>query len=181
MLASVMFDLRVISGDDTLFLNLQKKVIDAAQSNSIFVAHMIANSLKHAPPLGLLRGIATIKSGEHRNHIDMKHAGVVPIVDLGRVYALQGKLLPVNTRARIEDARACGLISKSGGDDLLAAYDTIATARLEHQAAKVRDSQAPDNFLSPSSIPAFERSHLRDAFVIVRTMQSSLNAQAART
>ena len=111
----------------------------------------------------------------------MKHAGVVPIVDLGRVYALQGQLSPVNTRARIEDARASGLISKSGGDDLLAAYDTIATARLEHQAAQVRDAIAPDNYLSPSSIPAFERSHLRDAFVIVRTMQSSLSAQAARS
>lgn len=181
MLASVMFDLRVISGDNTLLDTLHSRALEAAKDNSIFVAHMIANSLKHAPPLGLLRGLATIKSGEHRNRIDMKHAGVVPIVDLGRVYALQGQLSPVNTRARIEDARASGLISKSGGDDLLAAYDTIATARLEHQAAQVRDAIAPDNYLSPSSIPAFERSHLRDAFVIVRTMQSSLNAQAARS
>ncbi len=49
---------------------------------------MVANSLKHTPPLGLLRGFATIRSGEHRNHIDLKHNGVVPVVDLGRIYAL---------------------------------------------------------------------------------------------
>lgn len=181
MLASVMFDLRVIAGDEALFFSLHATALETAKDNSIFVAHMIANSLKHAPPLGLLRGLATIKSGEHRNHIDMKHAGVVPVVDLGRVYALQGRLLPVNTRARIDDAIEIGIISQSGGDDLLAAYDTIATTRLQHQAAQVRNGTAPDNYLSPSSIPAFERSHLRDAFVIVRTMQSSLSAQAARS
>jgi CBS domain-containing protein len=110
----------------------------------------------------------------------MKHAGVVPVVDLGRVYALQGRLLPVNTRARIETAIEFGIVSKSGGGDLLAAYDTIATVRLEHQARQVRKDVPPDNYLSPSSLPAFERSHLRDAFVIVRTMQSSLSAHAAR-
>jgi CBS domain-containing protein len=181
MLASVMFDLRLISGDETIFHALHTTALDAAKENSIFVAHMTANALKHAPPLGLLRGLATIKSGEHRNRIDMKHAGVVPVVDLGRIYALQGCLLPTNTRARIDAAINLGIISKSGGDDLLAAYDTIASARLEHQARQVRKTVPPDNYLSPSSLPAFERSHLRDAFVIVRTMQSSLSAHAART
>ncbi|MCA0042206.1 putative nucleotidyltransferase substrate binding domain-containing protein [Celeribacter litoreus] len=181
MLASVMFDLRPIAGDERLFTPLQEKALNAAQKNSIFLAFMISNSLGHTPPLGLLRGFATIKSGEHRNQLDMKHNGVVPIVDLGRVYALKGGLAAVNTRARIDAAIETGVVSENGGKDLLAAYDTIASARLEHQAAQVRDGQKPDNFLSPSAIPAFERSHLRDAFVIVRTMQSSLGSSAART
>nr|WP_319249087.1 DUF294 nucleotidyltransferase-like domain-containing protein [uncultured Celeribacter sp.] len=181
MLASVMFDLRAIAGDAALFTPLQDKALAAAGRNSIFVAHMIANSLKHTPPLGLLRGFATIRSGEHRNQIDMKHNGVVPVVDLGRVYALQGGLTPPNTRARIEAAIEAQVVSDSGGRDLLAAYDMIANQRLEHQATQVREGLRPDNFLSPSALPAFERSHLRDAFVIVRTMQSSLGASAARS
>ncbi|SFJ86888.1 putative nucleotidyltransferase substrate binding domain-containing protein [Celeribacter neptunius] len=181
MLASVMYDLRPIAGDESLFAPLQATALEAAAKNSIFVAHMISNSLKHTPPLGLLRGFATIKSGEHRNQLDMKHNGVVPIVDLGRVYALQGKLTVANTRARIEAAIEAGVISESGGQDLLAAYDMIATTRLENQAAQVRDGQPPNNFLAPSALPAFERSHLRDAFVIVRTMQSSLGSSSARS
>ncbi|NIY80769.1 cyclic nucleotide-binding/CBS domain-containing protein [Celeribacter sp. HF31] len=181
MLASVMYDLRPIAGDESLFTPLQKTALEAAAKNSIFVAHMISNSLKHTPPLGLLRGFATIKSGEHRNRLDMKANGVVPIVDLGRVYALQGKLTAANTRARIEGAIEAGVISETGGKDLLAAYDMIATARLEHQAEQVRSGRKPDNFLSPSALPAFERSHLRDAFVIVRTMQSLLGSSSARS
>ena len=77
-----------------------------ASRNSIFVAHMISNSLKHTPPLGRLRGFATIRSGEHKNHIDLKMNGVVPVVDLGRIYSLIGELPAVNTRARLEAAMA---------------------------------------------------------------------------
>ena len=174
MLASVMFDLRPIGGAPHLFEDLQESTLSAAARNSIFVAHMISNSLKHTPPLGLLRGFATIRSGEHKNHLDLKHNGVVPVVDLGRVYALRGRLAEVNTRARLEAAIAAGVLSASGGQDLLDAYDLIAETRLEHQSRQVKSGAAPDNYLSPSALSDFERSHLRDAFVVIKSMQSAV-------
>ncbi len=178
MLASVMFDLRAVGGDDSLFTDLQQTTLEVASKNSIFTAHMIANSLKHQPPLGLLRGLATIRSGEHRNRLDLKLNGVVPVVDLGRIYALQGRLQPVNTRARLSAAQAGGILSPTGGADLMDAYDLIATMRLEHQVAQVKAGGKPDNFLDPSELSDFERSHLRDAFVVVKTMQSAIGSGA---
>ncbi|MEM9630402.1 MAG: DUF294 nucleotidyltransferase-like domain-containing protein [Pseudomonadota bacterium] len=174
MLSSVMFDLRPIGGHTTLFDNLQHDTLKAASENSIFVAHMISNSLKHTPPLNLLRGLATIRSGEHKNALDMKLNGVVPVVDLARIYALRGQIGAVNTRARLVEARANGQLSKSGAGDLLDAYDLIAETRLLHQAGLVKQGTAPDNFLQPSVLSDFERSHLRDAFVVVKTMQSAV-------
>ncbi|WP_208349474.1 DUF294 nucleotidyltransferase-like domain-containing protein [Pseudaestuariivita rosea] len=175
MLASVMFDLRPIGGDVSLFDNLQEETLKQAAGNSIFTAHMASNSLKHTPPLGLLRGFATVRSGEHKHRLDMKHNGVVPIVDLGRMYALQHQLTPVNTRARLTAARDAGAISKSGARDLLDAYDLIAQTRLENQATLIKKGKTPNNFLSPGTLSDFERSHLRNAFVVVRTMQSALS------
>ncbi|MBY6134908.1 CBS domain-containing protein [Nocardioides marinus] len=174
MLASVMFDLRPIGGDHSLYGDLQGETLGAARQNSIFTAHMVANSLKHQPPLGLLRGLATIRSGEHRNTLDMKHNGVVPVVDLGRIYALTGAIHSVNTRARLEAAAATGLLSLAGAQDLLDAYDLIAQTRLEHQAQQIRSGEMPDNYLAPSDLSDLERSHLRDAFVVVKTMQSAV-------
>ncbi|WP_440409474.1 DUF294 nucleotidyltransferase-like domain-containing protein [Neorhizobium petrolearium] len=174
MLASVMFDLRPIAGTVSLFGSLQAQTLEQASRNSIFVAHMISNSLKHAPPLGLLRGLVTVRNGEHRNQIDMKHNGVVPVVDLGRVYALMARLTPVNTRARLLAAEDAGVISGAGARDLIAAYDLIAEFRLRNQATQVRAGLRPDNYLGPYEFGDFERSHLRDAFVVVRTMQSAL-------
>jgi len=174
MLASVMFDLRVIGGAAELFTGLQQDTLQRARANSIFVAHMVSNAMKHTPPLGMLRGFATIRSGENKNAIDLKHNGVVPVTDLARVYALQGQLTAVNTRARLEAAAKAGVLSKTGASDLTDAYDLIAQTRLDHQANRVRHGQAPNNFLAPGDLSDFERSHLRDAFVVVKTLQSAI-------
>jgi CBS domain-containing protein len=114
MLASVMFDLRPIDGDSALYSGMQRRTLDLARRNSIFRAHMTANSLKHTPPLGLFRGFALIRSGEHKDTLDLKHSGVVPIVDLARLYALEGALeagqhaRPADCRARGRDAERVG-------------------------------------------------------------------------
>ena len=176
MLSSVMFDLRPIGGHMALFDDLQAETLAAAAKNSIFMAHLVSNSLKHQPPLGLFRGFATVRSGEHKNTIDLKHNGVVPVVDLGRIYALTGQLPVANTRARILAAIEAGAVSATGGQDLRDAYDMIADTRLAHQAAQIRRGEKPDNFMAPADLSDFERSHLRDAFVVVKTMQ---NAAAA--
>ncbi|MFC4728674.1 putative nucleotidyltransferase substrate binding domain-containing protein [Coralloluteibacterium thermophilus] len=174
MLASVMFDLRPIAGTAALFEGVQAETLAIAAARPMFVAHMIANALRHAPPLGILRGLSTIRSGAHRKRVDMKHGGVVPVVDLARLYALQARIPAVNTRARLEAAGAAGTISASGARDLVEAYDLIATLRLEHQARLVRAGRPPDNYLAPADLSDFERGHLRDAFVVVRGMQSAI-------
>jgi CBS domain-containing protein len=174
MLASVMFDLRAIHGEMSLFDGLQEKTLELASKNSIFRAHMAANSLKHTPPLGLFRGFALIRSGEHKDTVDLKHNGVVPIVDLARMYALEGAIGAVNTRERLEAAQAAGTVSKSGASDLIDAYDLISTMRLRHQARQIRDGEKPDNFLAPSRLSSFERNHLKDAFGVIKSLQSAL-------
>ena len=174
MLSSVMFDLRPIAGEAALYEGLQAETLLLARANSIFRAHMIANSLKHTPPLGLFRGFALIRSGEHKNALDLKHSGIVPIVDLARVYALDGAIPVVNTRERLLAAREKGTLSESGAADLVDAYDLIAEVRLEHQAQKVRAGAKPDNFLEPSTLSALERNHLKDAFGVVKGLQAAL-------
>lgn len=176
MLASVMFDLRAISGTETLYGSLQDEVLTKARSDTIFLAHMVTNARKHTPPLNLFRGFALIRSGEHKNTVDLKHSGVVPIVDLGRLYALKGHLTVANTRERLVAAGDAGIISKRGARDLIDAFDLIADTRLAHQARQVRMGQKPDNYLALGDISELERSHLRNAFMIIRTMQSSLGS-----
>jgi CBS domain-containing protein len=174
MLASVMFDLRPIHGETALFSGMQRRTLDLARRNSIFRAHMTANSLKHTPPLGLFRGFALIRSGEHKDTLDLKHSGVVPIVDLARLYALEGGLDVVNTRERLIAAREAGTLSASGGSDLIDAYDLISNIRLAHQARQVRAGEKPDNFMAPASLSALERNHLKDAFGVIKTLQSAI-------
>ena len=174
MLASVMFDLRPISGTVALFDGIRADTLDRARRNSLFRAHLIANSLKHVPPLNLFRGFALIRSGEHKNTVDMKMNGVVPIVDLARVFALDAGVEAVNTRDRLVAAREAGSLSAGAAEDLVAAYDLIGRVRLEHQARMIRQGEPPNNFLAPSTLSALERNHLKDAFNAIKSLQSAL-------
>lgn len=174
MLASVMFDLRAIRGDENLYRKLQDEMLPYARANSIFIAHMLSNSLTHAPPLGFFGNISVPRMGEHKGEIDLKHGGVVPIVDIARLYALEATIAEVNTHRRLEGGRKASVLSEEGARDLLDAFEFISIARLKHQAAQIRSGKKPNNYLSLSELSHFERNHLRDAFTVVKTLQSAL-------
>ncbi len=174
MLASVMFDLRPIYGKFVLFEDVQAETLKRARANSIFIAHMVSNSLKHQPPIGLFGQMTTTKTPDGRHAVDMKHAGVVPIVDIARVYALTAAISDVNTHRRLEAGRAASVLSEDGARSLLAAFEFIAMTRLRHQAKQIRAGKKPDNFLVPNEISPLERTQLKGSFQVVKTIQSSL-------
>jgi CBS domain-containing protein len=174
MLTCVFFDLRLVHGRAELLDSLRRDMLERTRGNGIFLAYMVGNALAHRPPRGLFGGISPIRSGEHRGAIDLKHTGIVPIVDLARIYALAGALEDVNTQDRLQRAADSGEISVDGVRDLRQALEFLAAMRIRHQARQMAQGQAPDNFLVVDSLSNFERSQLKDAFGVVHTLQSVL-------
>ncbi len=175
MLASVMFDLRAIYGDKELLEDMRVGVLEAASENSIFLNFLLSNAVGHQPPLSMFRGFSTIRSGDHKDTIDLKHNGVVPITDLARVFAIKAQVAQVNTRERLELAGEKGGVSQKGAEDMIAAYDLISELRLRHQMRQIRRGERPDNFLAPDQLTELERSHLRNAFVMVKSLQNAVS------
>jgi CBS domain-containing protein len=54
------------------------------------------------------------------------------------------------------------------------ALELIGTMRMRHQASQLSHGQKADNFLSPDELSPLERGHLKDAFLLINTMQESL-------
>ncbi|MEM6679513.1 MAG: putative nucleotidyltransferase substrate binding domain-containing protein, partial [Pseudomonadota bacterium] len=52
--------------------------------------------------------------------------------------------------------------------------------RLRHQAGLIGRGEKPDNFMAPATLSDLERNHLREAFVVIKTMQSAV-AQGRQT
>jgi len=172
MLTCVFFDLRAVHGSSALLDNLRRDVLSRTKGNTLFLAHMAGNALQHQPPLGVFKGISAIRSGEHKGTIDLKHTGVVPIVDLARVYALAGGHEAVNTHDRLVSAAAGSAISEQSARDLRDALEFIAFTRIQHQARQIAAGQPPDHHLPLGDISNFERSQLKDAFGVVQSLQN---------
>jgi CBS domain-containing protein len=174
MLTCVWFDWRAIHGNMAMADDLHREVLQRTQGNSIFLAYMVGNALTHRPPLNWFNGLSTIRSGAQRGTIDLKHNGIVPIVDLARVYALAGGDTAVNTHDRLESAAASGAISEQSARDLRHALEFLAYVRIQHQARQILQERKPDNFLHPVEISNFERTQLKDAFRVVLSLQNIL-------
>ena len=174
MLSSVFFDLRAIHGDAALLDSLQRENLEKSQANGIFIAYMVANAMTHRPPLGFFRNIVLIHGGEHDKTFDIKHRGIVPVVDLARVYALAEGRPEINTVERLRAVSGTRAVSTQGARDLEDAYELIATLRVQHQARQLRSGNKADNFIASDEFSALERSHLKDAFGIIATMQEAL-------
>lgn len=174
MLSSVFFDMRSVAGDHQLLADLQSHYLGISATNKIFLAYMVANSLKHRPPLGFFRNFVLIRGGDHAKTFDLKHRGVVPVVDIARVLVLSEGLDEIGTVARIQRAATTYAVSKDMAANLVDAFEFIATLRVRHQVGRIRAGQEADNYIHPEELSPLERSHLKDAFRLIGEMQETL-------
>jgi CBS domain-containing protein len=178
MLSCVFFDVRTIAGPPELLDGLRRTVLQRTRDNRLFLAHMVSNALSRQPPLGMFGGMfgsfSTIRSGEHKGTVDLKHTGIVPVIDLARVYALAAGNGAINTHDRLAHAAESGEISSQGVHDLRDALEYLSITRIRHQARQISAGHEADNHLRPDELSNFERSQLKDAFGVVKSLQDVL-------
>ena len=98
----------------------------------------------------------------------------MPILDLARVYALAGGIAAVNTHDRLEVASLAGAVGAQRARDLRDALEVWSRLRIDHQARQIAQGGAPDDFLALEEVSNLERSHLKEAFSVVQTLQGVL-------
>ena len=177
MYASIFFDLKCIYGEAQLLDNLLTDVFNMTMRNTIFQSHMAANALHYTPPLGFFRNFMLDKNGANEKSLDLKKKGVVPIVDVARVYALSHGIRSINTQDRLRELSDVGGMSSSGTNDLIEAYKFINSVRIKHQRRQIKSGKSVDNFVLTQEISSLDKKHLKDAFGIVSDMQSAMSSR----
>lgn len=113
-------------------------MVQHTKGNSLFLAHMVSNALKHRPPLCMFGQITLSRGGDHPHTIDLKHTGIVPIVDLARVYALAAGVTVANTHDRLEVSAQAGEVTGQSARDLRDALEFLGKLRLPTRRSKWR-------------------------------------------
>jgi len=174
MQSSIFFDMRAVAGNTELAGRLHREVLAQAREREIFRRFLAAESLGHKPPVGLFRQFVQERGGEQSHGLNLKKRGVIPIVDLARVRALEGALEVIHTEERLQAAADAGLITESDADDLTHALKFIADIRLRHQARQLEAGAKPDQLVDPDELSGLHRRYLRSAFGIVSEAQKAL-------
>ncbi|MFM7024472.1 MAG: DUF294 nucleotidyltransferase-like domain-containing protein [Limnohabitans sp.] len=174
MLTTVFFDIRAVHGNQSLLDQLRNEVLEQTRGNTLFLAHMVRNCIKMRPALGWFGQIKPITQGEHTGTIDLKHNGIVPIVDLARIYTLAGGLDPVNTHDRLMAAMHSQEVTPSAIKDLQEMLEFISNLRIRHQTRRMKTGKPADNYVRLLGLSNFEKRQLKDAFRLITSLQNAL-------
>ncbi len=173
---SMFSDMRTLWGDPSLDQQLRDYVIQCAQENAIFLAHMANNVCRFVPPLSFFGKIKTEKQGEHAGEIDLKKAGIFAITEGIKTLALEIGILGGSTSDKIQQLQEQGILESKHCKDLEAAFNLLSFFRLRGQVDAVASGETPDNFISPSSLNRVEKGRLQIALEVVQSFESTLKS-----
>jgi CBS domain-containing protein len=151
--------------------------IAAARSRPALLRLMARFALAYRPPTGFLRDLVVEHSGEHKGRLDLKHGGMLPIVDLARWAGMAAGATSISTRERLRAAGDAGVLTGEDARVLEEAFSLVCALRLEHQVEQVRAGVAPDNHVRPETLTPLTRSYLKDAFRAVAGVQRRIGAE----
>jgi CBS domain-containing protein len=173
---SIFFDLRSVHGDQDLVAQILQALAESGnrRGSGIFIAALARQAAGYDVPLGFFRRFVLAGKGEHRETLDIKASGLMPLTDLVRVRALEAGVTVPGTQARLAQCLEAGRLSRRDADRLTGAHRLLSALRVRLHAEQVRCGEAPHNHLDPRAITHAERVALRDAFVVIREAQQGL-------
>ncbi len=127
-------------------------------------------ALSFRPPTGFWREFVVEHSGERRGQLDLKHGGLIPIVDLARWAGMGAGMTSGSTMDRLRAAEAAGTLEGPEARTLMEAFGFIFSLRLDHQVEQLRRGEPPDDFIDPKQLNPLARSYLREAFRAVASV-----------
>jgi CBS domain-containing protein len=172
---SILLDGRVVYGPPS-GLDVKQLLFETGDRSTL-ERWMLRLALAAKPPTGFMHDIVVQDSGERKGTFDIKHGGLLPVVDLARYAALRARVRVTPTVERLRAAPGEGVLGATEARILEEAFDLFSALRLEHQVDQLERGQRPDNHLDPSQLDPLTRRYLRDAFREVSAVQRKLTGE----
>ncbi len=172
----IAFDFRRVAGPLDVEPTLSE-LIRRAPWNQQFMRHLARTAVDARPPTGFFRDLVVESKGHAAGTLDVKHAGITPITNLARVYAMGTGLTENRTLRRLREAEAAGRIDEETRAGLDESFRLLWQIRLEHQCGQVKQGQQPDDFVDPRSLGPLTRQGLKEAFRVIDGAQRDLAGQ----
>lgn len=165
-------DSKPVAGNAALFKVARNSFFRRVQDNEIFFAHFAKASLRFDTPLTFFGRLKDSVG------LDIKKAGVFPIVHGVRSIALENKVSDTNTFKRLEVLVERGVLQKELADNLAEALSYFVQVRLQQQMERYNPDPAEfdetPNEINIKQLTALERQLLRDALSVVKDFKKYL-------
>mgnify|MGYP000941519433 FL=1 len=166
---AIFFDAYSVAGVKALLIELKDYLFEQLHDKDIFMAYFAKATLAFETPSKIANFLTTV------NDIDIKKAGVFPIVQGIRSLALREKIRETRTVNRIKILEQKNILSSELASELVEAFDVLGTVRLKSQLKQLNKGDRINNSVDTHTLSKIERDLLKDSFKIVINFKKFVN------
>ena len=172
MRLAILADAAAVAGDEQLLAPVQTATVQAIADDTGFLARFAAIAVAFDTPL---RPFGRIGGWGHKDpKIDLKKAGLFPIVHGLRSLAAEAGLTETNSHRRIAALMARGVIEPDTAEALDEAFDTLTRLRVRAQLVALDAGCRPDNTVTVGDLGKSETEALKAALKTVKAFKQRL-------
>lgn len=175
---AIFFDSVAVAGPPELLIRAKEALIGLMRGEAALLARFASLvETFTTPSLGILNAIMS-SIGSGGDSVDIKRAGMFPIVHGVRTLAIEKSILATPTAARIEALVEAGSLELAFGRDLTSALHVFMEFRLRSQVQALHTgTMQAECVVGLDEITTVERDILRDALRIVRQFRELIRTR----
>ncbi len=170
---AIFFDAQCVAGDASLLATLRDALFGQFnRDNDIYMARFAQLTTLFETPVGFF---STFLHRDRR--IDLKKAGIFPIVQGIRSLALRHAIPQLSTVERIKQLHRDGVLDEAMARELVEAFEILFYLRLTQQLEAIQRSEEADNTVTTDHLTKIQRDLLKDSLQIVEKFKKQIVRQ----
>lgn len=162
---AIFYDAAAVAGDAGLLAEAKGYLLSRLQDNQMFFTAFARPALAFDTPSGLFGGLFE----RRRNEIlDIKKAGIFPIVHGVRALALEKHMAETNTAERIWALADRGVLERGFAGELAEAFSFLSTLRLKARVDMSAAGTQTDNLVRMEGLGKLDRDQFKDCLALVK-------------
>ncbi len=142
-----------------------------------FLQQSLLFAVAKRPPIGFVREFVVHQTGENKGELNLKDGGLTPISSLARWLAIAQGDVRGGTIDRLNRAKAADILLNDEGEILINAFSNIHQMIFEQEILAIREGRAGSTWISPEQLDSLTRSHLRENFRAISTIQDRIQSE----
>ncbi|RZU98847.1 DUF294 nucleotidyltransferase-like domain-containing protein [Spiribacter vilamensis] len=175
--STIYFDFRPVWGDLVTGEALQRRVVELASGNSVFLHTLAGNCMAIKPPLGVFRDFVTDRDDDGVHRLDLKVRGLTPFVDAARVLALQAGIADAHTQTRFRELAKADVLTPEDAGAFERSFAFVQLLRMREHQYQSTSGDRMGNRLDPEGVNPMDRRILKEAFREARRLHKKLEVR----
>jgi len=177
-LADIFFDFSAVFGDQALARALRSTITRTLPTQYGFLREMQRIQDEHGVALGLFGRLTPDPNPRpHKGALNLKHHGLVPLIEALRLLALREGIPATATLERIDALSSKGLLSRDEREYLSNALHHLGRLILRQQIEDFSAGREVSAYVPPAALSAIEMEHLKDALHAIKDLKERVRIE----